>query len=81
MLKFYCFQDANTKFWNFALSDYKLLQDHLNPLKPDVVMGVIPKQVLKLCLTPATKVSKSCLESIEPKLAQQLMPFQQEGVW
>lgn len=75
------FLDANSRFWNFALSDYKLLQERINPLKPDVVIGVIPKAVLNLCLAPPKPMNRACLESIEPKLAEKLMPFQQEGVW
>lgn len=73
--------DTNTRYWNFALADYKLLQERINPLKPDIVIGVIPKTVLTLCQKPAKTLNKSCLESIEPTLAEKLMPFQQDGVW
>lgn len=57
-----------------------MLQDRVNNLKPDVVMGVIPKAILNLCLAPANRVDSSCLESLEPTLANKLMPFQREGV-
>ncbi|XP_065357784.1 SWI/SNF-related matrix-associated actin-dependent regulator of chromatin subfamily A-like protein 1 [Calliphora vicina] len=72
--------DANTRCWNFALTDYKLLQERINPLKPDIVIGVIPKTVLNLCQRPAKTINRTCLESIEPTLAEKLMPFQQDGV-
>ncbi|XP_037811206.1 SWI/SNF-related matrix-associated actin-dependent regulator of chromatin subfamily A-like protein 1 [Lucilia sericata] len=72
--------DPNSRYWNFALTDYKLLQERINPLKPDVVIGVIPKAVLNLCQAPPRIINKTCLESIEPKLAEKLMPFQQDGV-
>ncbi|XP_061386042.1 SWI/SNF-related matrix-associated actin-dependent regulator of chromatin subfamily A-like protein 1 [Musca vetustissima] len=72
--------DPKTRYWNFGLSDYKLLQERVNNLKPDIVMGVIPKSILNLCLTPPKEADTSCLESLEPKLAEKLMPFQREGV-
>ncbi|GBP14151.1 hypothetical protein EVAR_69261_1 [Eumeta japonica] len=73
-------RDANTRYWSFALSDYKLLQERISPLKPDVVIGVIPKSVMALRQAPPKTINKSCLESIEPTLANKLMPFQQDGV-
>ncbi|TMW50300.1 hypothetical protein DOY81_004620 [Sarcophaga bullata] len=72
--------DSSTRFWNFSLSDYNLLQERINPLKPAVVIGVIPKNVMNLCQTPPKPINKSCLESIEPTLVEKLMPFQKEGV-
>lgn len=75
------FADSSTRFWNFALTDYKLQQEHVNCLKPDVVMGVIPKAVLNLCMAPPKEMDMKCLESLEPILASKLMPFQKEGVW
>lgn len=75
------FADSNTRFWNFSLADYSLLQERINPLKPAVVIGVIPKNVMNLCQIPPKPMNKSCLESIEPTLVTKLMPFQQEGVW
>ncbi|XP_075152134.1 SWI/SNF-related matrix-associated actin-dependent regulator of chromatin subfamily A-like protein 1 [Haematobia irritans] len=72
--------DPSTRFWNFALSDYDTLQERVNNLKPDVVMGIIPKTVMKLCLSPPKDLDKSCLESLEPTIGTKLMPFQREGV-
>uniref|UniRef100_A0A1B0GGI9 SWI/SNF-related matrix-associated actin-dependent regulator of chromatin subfamily A-like protein 1 n=1 Tax=Glossina morsitans morsitans TaxID=37546 RepID=A0A1B0GGI9_GLOMM len=72
--------DAETKNWNFALSDYRLLQERTLPLKPDVVVGSIPKAVFDLCLSSTGKADRSCLISIEPSLSEKLMPFQQDGV-
>lgn len=73
--------DPNTRLWSFALKDYQAVQDRVGTLKPEVVMGVIPKSVINLCQRPSPTVDRSCLNSIEPLLAQKLMPFQQEGVW
>ena len=75
------FPDNSTRFWNFSLNDYNLLQERINPLKPTVVIGVIPNKVMNLCQTPPKPIDKSCLESIEPILVEKLMPFQKEGVW
>ncbi|KAL9927954.1 SWI/SNF-related matrix-associated actin-dependent regulator of chromatin subfamily A-like protein 1 [Glossina fuscipes fuscipes] len=72
--------DAVTKNWNFALNDYRLLQERTLPLKPDVVVGSIPKAVFDLCLSSTGKADRSCLISIETSLCEKLMPFQQDGV-
>lgn len=72
--------DNNTKIWSFALNDYKTIQDRCAGLKPYVVMGIIPKNILKLCETPPKEPDLSCLVSIEPKLVEKLLPFQKEGV-
>lgn len=58
-----------------------MVQKHVEALKPDVVIGSIPKNVLQLCLKPPKEINKSCLASIEPTLANKLLPFQREGVW
>ncbi|XP_030383078.1 SWI/SNF-related matrix-associated actin-dependent regulator of chromatin subfamily A-like protein 1 [Scaptodrosophila lebanonensis] len=72
--------DSNTRIWNFHVNDYALLQKHVGDLKPDVLIGTIPKKVMEMCQAPSTLPEHSCLASIEPKLAQKLMPFQQDGV-
>ncbi|KAI9583919.1 hypothetical protein GQX74_010254 [Glossina fuscipes] len=72
--------DAVTKNWNFALNDYRLFQERTLPLKPDVVVGSIPKAVFDLCLSSTGKADRSCLISIETSLCEKLMPFQQDGV-
>uniref|UniRef100_A0A1I8NRJ2 HARP domain-containing protein n=1 Tax=Stomoxys calcitrans TaxID=35570 RepID=A0A1I8NRJ2_STOCA len=72
--------EPTTRYWNFALSDYKALQDRVNNLKPDVKMGIIPQAVLNLCLAPPKQLDNSCLESLEPTLRSKLMPFQRIGV-
>jgi len=41
----------------------------------------IPKKVQDLCRQPPTISERSVLASIEPKLADKLLPFQQDGVW
>ncbi|XP_055917964.1 SWI/SNF-related matrix-associated actin-dependent regulator of chromatin subfamily A-like protein 1 [Eupeodes corollae] len=72
--------DNNTKIWSFSVSDYQLLQDRCAALKPYAVIGIIPKNILKLCQTPVKEPDPSCLASIEPTLVEKLLPFQKEGV-
>ncbi|XP_034669331.1 SWI/SNF-related matrix-associated actin-dependent regulator of chromatin subfamily A-like protein 1 [Drosophila subobscura] len=72
--------DSNTRLWSFDLKDYQLLQTHVADLKPHVTINAIPKKILDLCRQPAKTLECSVLASIEPKLADRLMPFQQEGV-
>ncbi|XP_004524825.1 SWI/SNF-related matrix-associated actin-dependent regulator of chromatin subfamily A-like protein 1 [Ceratitis capitata] len=74
------YYDNNKHIWSFGLKDYELLQERVSGMYPDVVIGTIPKSVISLCRAPAVETDRSCLASIEPKLAQKLMPFQQEGV-
>ena len=73
--------DPNTRLWSFALKDYKDVQNRVATLKPEVVIGAIPKSVINLCLKDQPSMDTSCLDSIEVILAKKLMPFQQEGVW
>ncbi|XP_017095746.3 SWI/SNF-related matrix-associated actin-dependent regulator of chromatin subfamily A-like protein 1 [Drosophila bipectinata] len=72
--------DNNTRIWTFDLKDYQTLLKHTADLKPYVHMNSIPKKVIDLCQKPPTALDKSVLASIEPKLADKLMPFQQDGV-
>ncbi|KAH8327819.1 hypothetical protein KR067_000830 [Drosophila pandora] len=72
--------DNNTRIWSFDLKDYQSLQTHTADLKPYVHMNSIPKKVIDLCQKPPMALDKSVLASIEPKLADKLMPFQQDGV-
>eukprot|EP00099_Drosophila_melanogaster_P017912 NP_608883.1 Marcal1 [Drosophila melanogaster] len=72
--------DGQTRIWSFDLSDYQSLKTHAADLKPYVHMNGIPKKVLDLCGQPPVVPERSVLASIEPKLADQLMPFQQDGV-
>ncbi|XP_054744005.1 SWI/SNF-related matrix-associated actin-dependent regulator of chromatin subfamily A-like protein 1 [Anastrepha obliqua] len=72
--------DSSKRIWSFGLQDYELLQSKVLLMKPEVVIGSIPKNVISVCRSPAVEVERSCLSSIEPKLAQKLLPFQQEGV-
>ncbi|XP_017043670.1 SWI/SNF-related matrix-associated actin-dependent regulator of chromatin subfamily A-like protein 1 [Drosophila ficusphila] len=72
--------DGQTRIWSFDLSDYQSLQTHAADLKPYVHMVGIPKKVISLCQQPPVVLERSVLASIEPKLADQLMPFQQDGV-
>uniref|UniRef100_A0A1A9WKM5 SWI/SNF-related matrix-associated actin-dependent regulator of chromatin subfamily A-like protein 1 n=1 Tax=Glossina brevipalpis TaxID=37001 RepID=A0A1A9WKM5_9MUSC len=72
--------DAVTRNWNFALKDYRLLQERILHLGPDIVFGSIPKAVFDICLSSTKEADKSCLISIEPTLSEKLMPFQEDGV-
>lgn len=42
------FTDQAKKVWSFDLSAYQEVQDKVAALKPDVVIGTLPKYVLKL---------------------------------
>ncbi|XP_039499895.1 SWI/SNF-related matrix-associated actin-dependent regulator of chromatin subfamily A-like protein 1 [Drosophila santomea] len=72
--------ESQTRIWSFDLSDYQSLETHAADLKPYVHMVGIPKKVMDLCRQPPIVPERSVLASIEPKLADQLMPFQQDGV-
>ncbi|XP_068141566.1 SWI/SNF-related matrix-associated actin-dependent regulator of chromatin subfamily A-like protein 1 [Drosophila tropicalis] len=72
--------DNNTRIWDFALTDYQLLQKHVSDLKPHVIIGTIPKKLLDLCQQPPVDPEWSVLASLEPSLNEKLMPFQREGV-
>ncbi|XP_020806020.1 SWI/SNF-related matrix-associated actin-dependent regulator of chromatin subfamily A-like protein 1 [Drosophila serrata] len=72
--------DSNSRIWNFDLTDYQALQLHAADLKPSVHVNGVPKKVLDLCQQPPVDSERSVLASIEPKLAEKLMPFQQDGV-
>ncbi|XP_017006739.2 SWI/SNF-related matrix-associated actin-dependent regulator of chromatin subfamily A-like protein 1 [Drosophila takahashii] len=72
--------DSQTRIWSFDLSDYQSLQTHTGDLKPNVHLVGIPKKVLDLCRQPPIVSESSVLASIEPRLADKLMPFQQDGV-
>lgn len=73
--------DSQTRNWDFDLKDYQLLQQHVGDLKPHVLIGTIPKKIIELCKQPPKQLERSILASIDPTLAQKLMPFQEEGVW
>ncbi|KAH8261845.1 hypothetical protein KR038_003597 [Drosophila bunnanda] len=72
--------DSKSRIWNFDLVDYQALQLHAADLKPSVHVNGVPKKVLDLCQQPPVVLERSVLASIEPKLADKLMPFQQDGV-
>lgn len=57
-----------------------MVRESVSGLNPNVVIGAIPKFVLKLLSTPATEPDSTCLYAIEPKLVGELLPFQKEGV-
>ena len=73
--------DASTKLWSFLLSDYPLLQERMDAMKPSITMGSLPKFLLNLFkIDKIDDNNASCLQSIEPKLSDALMEFQKEGV-
>ncbi|KAH8353139.1 hypothetical protein KR084_009216 [Drosophila pseudotakahashii] len=72
--------DSQTRIWSFDLTDYQPLQTHTADLKPNVHLVGIPKKVLDLCRQPPIVSERSVLASIEPRLADKLMSFQQDGV-
>lgn len=72
--------DTTTKIWSFLFADYQLVQERVSSLNPDVVIGALPKFVLKLLSQPATTLSYECISALEPTLAEVLMHFQKQGV-
>ncbi|XP_017116464.1 SWI/SNF-related matrix-associated actin-dependent regulator of chromatin subfamily A-like protein 1 [Drosophila elegans] len=72
--------EHQTRTWSFDLSDYQSLQTHTADLRPHVHLVGIPKKVLDLCQQKPLVSERSVLASIETKLADKLMPFQQDGV-
>ncbi|XP_067626189.1 SWI/SNF-related matrix-associated actin-dependent regulator of chromatin subfamily A-like protein 1 [Eurosta solidaginis] len=74
------YYDQAKTLWSFGLVDYERLQDIIEGMKPEIVIGTLPRSVISLCRAPTVELERSCLSSIEPKLAQKLLPFQREGV-
>lgn len=72
--------DPNTKIWSFNMSDYSLVHERVALLNPDVVIGALPKFVIKLLSEPAKPFNFTCISSLEPTVGEALMNFQKEGV-
>lgn len=71
--------DYNTKLWSFHLNDYNLVQERVNALNPNVVIGQLPPFVLQLFKETQMTVDIP-LSSIEKNLIEVLMPFQKTGI-
>lgn len=70
-----------TKIWAFNINDYELVRSKINLLNPEVIIvGSIPKCVLKLLEAKPTEYNSSVLNSIESALINTLLPFQKDGV-
>ncbi|XP_052755113.1 SWI/SNF-related matrix-associated actin-dependent regulator of chromatin subfamily A-like protein 1 [Galleria mellonella] len=72
--------DANTKLWNFSISDYQDLMNKVASLAPHVVLGSLPPYVLKILNEDVIDMDSVDLSPIEATLRHKLMPFQEEGV-
>ncbi len=71
--------DNNSKLWSFHLKDYNLVQDRVNALNPNVVIGQLPPFVLQVFGEAQSNVEIP-LSSLEKKLMEVLMPFQKIGI-
>ncbi|RVE48038.1 hypothetical protein evm_007350 [Chilo suppressalis] len=71
--------DANTKLWNFSVSDYHELMKQVSSLEPYVVLGGLPTYVLKVLQDPTVDPNSIDLSPVESTLRNKLMPFQEEG--
>lgn len=74
--------DKSSNSWSFHLKDYSLVIQKVANLKPDVVIGTIPKHILNIFTRETTDIDVSeHIKAIEPNLLNVLMQFQKEGVW
>ncbi|XP_058824216.1 SWI/SNF-related matrix-associated actin-dependent regulator of chromatin subfamily A-like protein 1 [Topomyia yanbarensis] len=70
-----------TKNWTFSITDYSLVQERVTALNPHVSIGPIPGFVLRFFTgNKRTIPNRSCLDAIDPTLANSLLEFQKEGV-
>lgn len=72
--------DNKTKLWNFSIDEYDTLMSRVAPLAPHVVLGSLPPYVLNLLKEQIVDPKTIDLSPIDPKLREQLMPFQKDGV-
>ncbi|XP_062547959.1 SWI/SNF-related matrix-associated actin-dependent regulator of chromatin subfamily A-like protein 1 [Armigeres subalbatus] len=73
--------EPNTKAWTFGIKDYAMVHERVTALNPHVSIGSIPNFVLRYFNgNPRPKLSRACLNGIEPSLANVLLEFQKEGV-
>lgn len=56
------------------------MQERIGGLRPDVVIGALPKFVLNLLKSTPNEIDTICLSAIEPTLANALLSFQRDGV-
>lgn len=69
----------SARLWSFHLNDYNLVQERVNALNPDVVIGQLPPFVLQIFNEPENKIQVP-LSSLEKHLSDVLMPFQKVGI-
>lgn len=73
------YADNSTRLWSFHLNDYMTIQERVNALNPNVVIGQLPPFVLQIFNEPVTKLEVP-LSSLEKHLMEVLMPFQKAGI-
>lgn len=61
------------------MNDYNLVQERVNSLNPDVVIGQLPPFILQIFGTPSANIEIP-LSSLEKRLTEVLMPFQKTGI-
>lgn len=71
--------DNNTKLWSFHMNDYSLVQERVNVLNPNVVIGQLPPFVLQIFSESLINVEVP-LSALEKRLTEVLMPFQKIGI-
>ena len=74
---FNLFTGPKSRNWSFRLTDYEIF---LAQLKPFAEIERIPAFVLKVLRQPVAMLDNSCLDSIEPIIAESLLTFQRESV-
>ncbi|XP_016906021.1 SWI/SNF-related matrix-associated actin-dependent regulator of chromatin subfamily A-like protein 1 [Apis cerana] len=75
--------DMKTKNWSFHLKDYEALMEKIINFKSDVQIIGLPKIVLQIFRKNDTSINTTeniDLSDIDPKLLENIMPFQREGI-
>ncbi|KAG4066477.1 hypothetical protein HA402_007113 [Bradysia odoriphaga] len=71
--------DMKTKLWSFHMNDYNLVQERVNSMNPNVVIGQLPPYILQVFGESPANVEVP-LTSLEKRLTEVLMPFQKAGI-
>ncbi|XP_016766815.2 SWI/SNF-related matrix-associated actin-dependent regulator of chromatin subfamily A-like protein 1 isoform X2 [Apis mellifera] len=75
--------DMKTKNWSFHLKDYETLMEKIINFKSNVQITGLPKIVLQIFRkndTSINTIENIDLSDIDPKLLENIMPFQREGI-
>jgi len=73
--------NATARDWSFDLAEHDKLVRAAGDLKPEVELTPLPRWILETFRSPKVyNPSEISLEDIEPKILDNLMPFQREGI-